>query len=165
MRSDLFNNRRLVTSDSSNPGVLMSFAVYVESSPSSSDKDTKSSPCTAILTSSSELWNSAARCLPLSEASQLSTDQGRVVKLPDVRRILSSMHALDESANFVFTIFLTILCSKSDVWECLGCSLEMYSADVVVSKLQWFSFARPTHRHHDCDRRLHSLKWWHCREH
>ena len=88
----------------------------------------------------------------------------RSVKLPDVRRILSSMHALDQSANFVFTIFLTILCSKSDVCECLGCSLEMCSADVVVSKLRWFSFPSPTHRRHDCDQRFHSLKWWHCRE-
>ena len=35
-----------------------------------------------------------------SESSQLPTDQGHVVKLPDVRRIPSSTHALDQSDNF-----------------------------------------------------------------
>ena len=34
---------------------------------------------------------------------------GHVVKLPDVRSILSSIHVLDQSANFVFAIFLPIL--------------------------------------------------------
>ena len=75
-----------------------------------------------------------------SEYSQLSTDQGHVVKLPDVRHVWSSIHALDHSANFVITIFLTIFCWKADINESLGCSLEMCSAAVVVSQLQWFSF-------------------------
>ena len=50
-----FNNRKLFTSESSNPSVPMSFAVYLDLrrlsmclSPSSSDKHTKSSPSTAI---------------------------------------------------------------------------------------------------------------------
>ena len=42
----------------------------------------------------------------------------------------------DLSANFVFTIFLTIFCWKTDLYESLGCSLEMRSADVVGSQLQ-----------------------------
>ena len=50
---------------------------------------------------------------------------------------LCSKHALDQSANFVFDIILTILCGKSNVNESLGCSLEMCSADVVVSQLQY----------------------------
>ena len=33
-------------------------------------------------------------------AFQLSTDKGHAVKLQDVRSILSSIHALDQSANF-----------------------------------------------------------------
>ena len=74
------------------------------------------------------------------EASQLSTDQVHIIKLPDVGSILSSELALDQSANFVFAILLTILCGKFDVNESLGCSLEMCSADVVVSQLQWFPF-------------------------
>ena len=53
------------------------------------------------------------------------------------------------AANFVFPIFLTILCWKLDVNESLGCSLEMCSGDVVVSQLHWFPFVRPSHRHHD----------------
>ena len=58
-----FNNRRLFTSDSSNPRVPMSFAVYLDLrrlsmslSPSSSDKHTKSSSCSATLTSWFGLW-------------------------------------------------------------------------------------------------------------
>ena len=43
---------------------------------------------------------------------------------------LSFVHALDQSANFIFAILLTTLCGKSDVNESLGCSLEMCSADV-----------------------------------
>ena len=84
-----------------------------------------------------------------SESSHLFSDQSYSVKLPDVGSILSSVHALDQSANFVFAILLTIVCGKSDVNESLGCSLEMCSADVVVSQLQWFPFFRQTHRHHD----------------
>ena len=72
--------------------------------PSSSDKHTQSSPCTAILTSSLELWKKAALCYASSESYQFSTDQGHVVELRDVRRVLSSIHALDQTANFVFTI-------------------------------------------------------------
>ena len=68
-----------------------------------------------------------------SESSHLSTDQGHVVTLPDVRRILNSIHALDQSANFVFTIFLTIFCWKTDLYESLGCSLECGSVDAQVS--------------------------------
>ena len=44
--------------------------------------------------------------------------------------------------TFVFTILLTIFCWKSDVDESLGCSLEMCSADVVVSQLHRFPFVR-----------------------
>ena len=55
--------KALFTSDSSNPGVLLSFAAYLDLSmclnPSSSDKHTKSSLCTAILKSLSEVWNNA----------------------------------------------------------------------------------------------------------
>ena len=74
-----------------------------------------------------------------SEASQFSTDELDVVELPDVGSVLGSIHALDQFANFVFTVFLTILCRKSDVNESLGCSLEMCSADVAVSQCQRFS--------------------------
>ena len=56
-------------------------------------------------------------------------------KLPDVKSVTISIHALDQSANFFFTICL------------MGCSLEVCSADDVVSQLQWFPFVRPTHRH------------------
>ena len=69
--------------------------------------------------------------------------------LPDVGSILSSVHALDQSANSVFAILLTILCGWSDVNESLGCSLEMCSAYVEVFQLQWFPFVRQIHRHHD----------------
>ena len=72
-----------------------------------------------------------------SESSQVSTDQGQVLKLPDVRRVLSSTDALDQSANVVFATFLAIFSLKTDVYESLGCSLELCSADVVVSQLQW----------------------------
>ena len=68
-----------------------------------------------------------------SEASQLSTDQIHIIKLPDVGSNLSSVHALDQSANFVFAILPTILWEKSDVNESLGYSLELCSADVTVS--------------------------------
>ena len=61
------------------------------------------------------------------------TDQVHRIKWPDVGSILSSVHALEQSANFVFGILLTILCGKSDVNESLGCSLELCSADVAVS--------------------------------
>ena len=42
-----------------------------------------------------------------SEASKHSTGQIHVIKLPDVGSVLSSVHALDKSANFV--ILLTTL--------------------------------------------------------
>ena len=61
--------------------------------------------------------------------------------MPDVRRILSPIHALDQSVNSVFTIFQTIFRWKTKVYESLGCALEMCSADVVVTPLQWFSFS------------------------
>ena len=80
-----------------------------------------------------------------SEASLLSTDQIHEIKLPDVGSVLGSIHALDQAANFVFAIFLTILCGKSDVDESLGCSLEMCSADVIVSEFQRLSFVRQIH--------------------
>ena len=77
--------------------------------------------------------------------SKLSTDQIHRIKLPDVGSILGSIHALDLSVNFVFAKFLTIFCGKSDVNESLGCSLEMCSADVVVSQVQWVPlFNQPT---------------------
>ena len=60
-----------------------------------------------------------------SESSSISTDQGHVVKMPDVRRILSPIHALDQSVNSVFTIFQTIFRWKTKVYESLGCALEM----------------------------------------
>ena len=75
-------------------------------------------------------------CVCLFGFFQLSKSQGYVVKLPDVGSVLSSIHALDQSANVVFATLLTILCGKSDVDESLGCSSEMCSADVVVSQLQ-----------------------------
>ena len=74
------------------------------------------------------------------EASKLSTDQVHIIKLPDVGSVLSSVHAIDQSAHFVFAILLTILCGKFDVNESLGCSLEMCSIDIVVSQFQWFLF-------------------------
>ena len=124
------------TSETSNLSVPMSFAVYfhlrslsVWLSPSSSDKDRKSSPHTAILTSSFELWKNAA----LFFSSQFSTDQGHVLKLPDVRSILSSIRAPDQFANFAFAKCLTIFCWTTDVYESLGCSLEVCSADVAFS--------------------------------
>ena len=40
---------------------------------------------------------------------------------------MSSIHALDQSANFVFAFFLTIFCGESDFNESLGCSLVVYS--------------------------------------
>ena len=79
-----------------------------------------------------------------SEASQLSTDQVHIIELPYVGSVLSSIHALDQSANFVLAILLTILFGKSDVNESLGCSSEMRSADVVGSQLKWFPFVRCT---------------------
>ena len=86
-----------------------------------------------------------------SKSSRFSTDKVHVVKLPDVGSVLGYIHALDQPTNFVFAILLTILCEKSDVNESLGCALEMRSADVGVSQLQWFPFARPTHRNHNGD--------------
>ena len=62
-----------------------------------------------------------------SESSQLSTDQVDEVKLPDVRSIMGSIHALDQSDNFVITICLTIFCWKSDFDGSLGCPLELRS--------------------------------------
>ena len=75
-----------------------------------------------------------------SVASKLSTDYVHIIKLPDVGSVLSSVHALDQSAHFVFAILLTILCGKFDVNESLGRSLEMCSTDIVVSQFQWFPF-------------------------
>ena len=50
-----------------------------------------------------------------SEASKLSTDQVHIIKLQDVGSVLSPVYALDQSANFVFAMTLTILCEKFDV--------------------------------------------------
>ena len=66
-----------------------------------------------------------------------------------IKEALLLQEVLMFAANFVFAILLTILCGESDVKESLGCSLEMRTADVVVSQLQWFPSVRPTHRHHD----------------
>ena len=149
----------------------MLFAVHVELSSvsmwwnlSSSDKHTKSSPCTATLTSLFHLWNGVAFVFASLEFSRLSTHQVHKVKIPHVRSILSSVLALDQSANFVVTIFLTIFRWKTDKDESLGCSLAMLSADVVVSQLQGFPFPRKTNRHQDRDKRLRSFIWWRCRE-
>ena len=66
-----FINRRLFTSESSNPSAPMFFAVHLDLSslsmclnPSSSDKHTQSSPCTAILTSSCDC-GTMLRCVCL----------------------------------------------------------------------------------------------------
>ena len=67
------------------------------------------SRCTAIHRSSFGLWNNAALCLHLRNPSWFSTDHVHIVKLPDVRSILICVHALDESVNFVLTIFLSML--------------------------------------------------------
>ena len=145
-----------VKSDSSNPSVSISFAVFWDlrglsmwSSPSSSDKHTMSSPCTAILTLSLELWNNAALCLPLRNPTNSPKIRVTWSSCQLWDRVLSSTHSLDLSANFVFAIFLTVLCWKSDVDESLDCSFEGCSADVMVSQLQWSSFVRPTDRYHD----------------
>ena len=93
-----------------------------------------------------------------SEASLLSTDQVHKIKLPDVGSILSSIHALDQSANFVFTyfcpssagspIYIGVYIIDRCMYDSLGFSLEMCSTDVRVSQLQWFPFVRHTHRQH-----------------
>ena len=110
-----FNSRRLFTSESSNPRVPMSFAVYLDLrnlsirlSPSSSDKHT--TVITVCCYHHVSIWIVEQRgtVFASSESSNPSTDQGHIVKLPDVRSILSSIHALDKSANFVFTTFLTL---------------------------------------------------------
>ena len=134
----------------------MSFGVYLDLrslstflSPSSSDKHAQvvTVHChTHILVRSVK---QSCTVYASSKSSELSTDQGHVVMLPDVRRIFSSVHALDQSSNFLFTIFLTIFCWKTDGNESLGYFLELCSADVEVSQLQWIPIARPTHRHHD----------------
>ena len=49
----------------------------------------------------------------------------------------------DQSACLVFATFV----KKPDVCESLGCSMDMWSGDVVVSYLPWFLFVRPTHIH------------------
>ena len=84
-----------------------------------------------------------------SEAAQFSTDQVHVVKLPNVRSILCSVHALDQLANFAFTILLSIFRWKTNFHASLGRALEMCFADAVVSQLQWITFVRSTNRHHD----------------
>ena len=83
-------------------------------SPMSFDKRTKSSSCSAILTSSFELWNNAAQCLPRRNPSDSPTDQVHAVKLPHVRGILNSIHARDQSAKFVFVIFLSMFRWKAE---------------------------------------------------
>ena len=93
-------------------------------SPSSSGKHTK---VVAVHCHSHILIWIVEQCCTVfasSEASQLSTDQVHIIKLPD--------------ANFVFAILLTILCEKSGVKESLGRSLEMCSADVVLSHFPLF---------------------------
>ena len=83
---------------------------------------TKSS--TAILTSWFGLWNKCCAVFASSESSQLSTDQGHEVKLPGVRRVLSSVHAVDQLASCVFAIFLSIfrwkthICLWAVFWTC-----------------------------------------------
>ena len=80
-----------------------------------------------------------------SEDSKFSTDQIHMVDFPDVGSVLSSVHTLDQSANFISAILLTILCGESDANESLGCSLETCSADVVVSQFQWYPVVRQNH--------------------
>ena len=48
---------------------------------------TESSPCTAILTSSLELWNKVALCLPLWNPPNSPQIKVHIIKLPDVSRI------------------------------------------------------------------------------
>ena len=117
-RNTRFSNKRLFTSEPSKPKVPVSFIVYLDLrslsiclspiclSPSSS-------PCSDILTSSFEFYNTTA--LSSSESSRLSTNQIHVVKLPHVRRLLSSVHDLDQLVNFVLTMSLPIFCWKFHV--------------------------------------------------
>ena len=133
------NHRRLFTSGSWNPNVF-GFEKTVDVFEHIVIR-TKTQSLHRALSSSHLRLSCEQGCtvLPSSETT-LSTDQVHVIKLPDVGNILSSVHALDQSANFVFATVLTILCRKFDVNKSLGCSLEMCSTDVVVSQLQWFPF-------------------------
>ena len=131
-------------------------------SPSSSDKQNRVS---SVLCHPSFWILCVAQCCTVFaslHSFQLSTDQGHAAKLPDVRSVLSSVNALDRSANFVFSIFRAIFHCTTDIYESLSHPLEMRSADVVVSQLQRFPCARPTNRHHDWAKLRNSFKWWHC---
>ena len=108
--------------------------------PSSSDKHTKSSSRTAFSEILIRIVEQCCSVFASSEASELFTDQIHMIKLPDVGSILSSIHVLVQSANFIFAILLTILCGKCDASESVGCALEMCAADDVVSQLQCFPF-------------------------
>ena len=136
------NKRKLFTTESSNPNVSMSFTVYLDlrtlsmcSSPSSSDKHRKSSPCLPLSHLDSEC-GTMLHCVCLFESFltlHRSDSHNR-----DVGSISSPLDALEPSADVLVT-FLTILRGKSDVNESLGCSLEQRSADVVVPQFQWCS--------------------------
>ena len=138
-----YNNRRLFTSESSNPSVPMSFRCVFgfektvdvfESIIVWQTHKVVAMHCQSHIL----IWTVEQCCTVLasSEASKLSTDQIHTTELPDVGSVLGSIHALDQSANFVFAILLTIFGWESDTDYSLGCSLEMCSADVVVSQLQ-----------------------------
>ena len=159
-----FDNRRLFTSESSNPSVPMSFAEYLELrrlstclSPSSSDKHT-----------------SHRLALPFSH---LDLDCGTMLRCVCLFGSLLTLHRSDSHSQVARCAkhleFRTCswpirqLCLRHNCddllqevwckWVSLGCSLEMCSADVVVSQLQRF-------RHQDWDKNLHRFKRWHCRE-
>ena len=137
-RNTRFNNRRLCASEPSNPSVPMSFAVHLDLrglwvwwSPSSSDKHTKVVTMDCHPYIFIRIVEQCCAVFASSESSQFFTNQGRVVKLPGVRSVLNSIHALDQSASFVFAklyrssagrrIFIYIYISKS--WVCMGGSL------------------------------------------
>ena len=72
-----------------------------------------------------------------------------MVKWLNVRSILSSVHALNQLANFAFTTLLSIFRWKTNKCESLGRSWEKCSSDVLMAQLQRFIFVRPTNRPHD----------------
>ena len=85
-RSTRFNNRRRFTSESSNPSVPMSFAVYLDLrglsmclSPSSSDKHSK--VVAVHCHSHIQIWIVEQRCtvFAFSDSAQLSTDQVHIL--------------------------------------------------------------------------------------
>ena len=95
------------------------------------------------------LW---AKCFAVSARSNLPWAKYESLMLAHLHRVASSLFKIrlfgpsgtSVSCSFsrgvrtllVYALLVTILCGKSDVNESLCCSLEMFSADVVVSQLQ-----------------------------